>query len=166
MMLLVYWEKDNEQDLSTVCDKCYEGNVEGNTKGHFSCHGKPLWWRLFKNYLKDEKSGMGRAEGQTFQRQGHMWRHERPEAYSELKGGHYSWSMVREGERDQVMHRKELEHYSKKLQVLKHKSIMALLVSSKYYSNCCTEKNVKVKRPQQLPKWVMMVTSTTMMATT
>lgn len=24
----VYREKENEQDLSTICDKCYEGNVQ------------------------------------------------------------------------------------------------------------------------------------------
>lgn len=36
---------------------------------------------------------------------------------------------------------------------------------SKYHSGCCTEKKVKVKRPQQLPKQVMMVTSTNMIDT-
>lgn len=60
-----------------------------------------------------------------------------------------------ERRREEVMqglrsHSKELEHYSKKLQILQHKSIMALLMFSKYYLGCYAEKKVKAKRPQQL----------------
>lgn len=69
--------------------------------------------------------------------------------YGEVEG---EWHRC-QGGRNQVMqglinHRKELECYTKKIQVLKHKSIMVLLMFSKYYSGCCAEKKVKVKRPR------------------
>lgn len=60
--------RENEQGLSTVCDKCYEGNTQRavieNTLVVGESHSEG---GLFKDYLRDEKSAMRRAEGQAFQ---------------------------------------------------------------------------------------------------